>query len=336
MAINGMQVKFKEGEILFKEGEPGGDLFVISSGELEVYRERKGRRYTLTKVGPGEILGAMTATNERTRTASVVALTAVEATHIKKQVLTKVLDELPRWAHVLIDDLIKRVSAADENIIAITDDYLGALDNDLDIFHSAMKLARSFVSLGDLFEKNIENKKVIDIEECFKRISAVFKGNTEQYRLVLDTMVESRLLPLMPTMVSGRFMLREDLPNMTVFIRLLGEYMTKEYREENPMPLTAGEREYFSALTTISEDATANVKITTIDVASALREQSCTGLFRDYLKRGAAFNLFRITDDDPPLVEFIPQQLKVKIACYDVMAKIGKQIKKRTPKTLIY
>ena len=184
MAISGIQVKFKEGDILFKEGDPGGDLYVILSGEVEVYRERKGRRYALTRVKAGEILGAMTATNDKARTASVVAVGDVETTFIRRQILTKVLDELPKWAHVLINDLVKRVTSADEHIISVTDDYLGAVNNDLDIFHSAMKLARGFLSLGDLFEKSIENKKVIDIEACHKRIASIFKGNSEQYNII--------------------------------------------------------------------------------------------------------------------------------------------------------
>ena len=69
----GNEKTYPAGTLLFKEGDKGGDTYIITKGEVEVFRLRNEREWQLAVGGAGEILGAMTATTQGPRTASARA-----------------------------------------------------------------------------------------------------------------------------------------------------------------------------------------------------------------------------------------------------------------------
>lgn len=62
--------RFSEGDILFKEGDPGTSMYILDSGVVEISKE--GR--VLTKLSKGSIFGEMSLFEAEARSASVTAL----------------------------------------------------------------------------------------------------------------------------------------------------------------------------------------------------------------------------------------------------------------------
>ena len=110
-------VKYRLGEVLFKEGDVGGDLYVIRSGRVRVYRERNNLEVMLADVGPGEVIGTMTLLNNEPRTASVRALEPVEAVVRSASVFASNIKDLPKWAVAVLKDLTARVKNANEMLV---------------------------------------------------------------------------------------------------------------------------------------------------------------------------------------------------------------------------
>ena len=54
--MQGAQVEFPAGTVIFKEGDPGGDLFFVREGEIEVYKVSSGIDVHLALLKTGEIL----------------------------------------------------------------------------------------------------------------------------------------------------------------------------------------------------------------------------------------------------------------------------------------
>jgi CRP-like cAMP-binding protein len=61
------------GEYLMRRGEPGGDLYLIESGGLEVVDNRSSPEVVISTVGPGALVGEMAFLDEMPRTADVRA-----------------------------------------------------------------------------------------------------------------------------------------------------------------------------------------------------------------------------------------------------------------------
>ena len=64
-----------EGTVLFREGEPARNLFVLESGSLDVVREKGDGEIVLWKIRPGESFGEMSFIDMQPRSATVRATT---------------------------------------------------------------------------------------------------------------------------------------------------------------------------------------------------------------------------------------------------------------------
>ena len=67
------QVKYKGGDIIFKEGDPSDFVYKIVSGEVEVFMESGGKPVILGLMRAGEFLGEMGIVDDQPRSASARA-----------------------------------------------------------------------------------------------------------------------------------------------------------------------------------------------------------------------------------------------------------------------
>ena len=107
--VTGEKSSYAAGQVLFKEGDPGGDLFLIKSGQIEVYREQNNARIRLAVLEKGEILGVMTCLTRDPRLASARALTDVEALIVKQAGFNNLIASTPKWVKTVIKDFIVRI-----------------------------------------------------------------------------------------------------------------------------------------------------------------------------------------------------------------------------------
>jgi len=62
------------GTVLFREGEPGHDMYVIQAGRVELLRKVKDRESVLAVLPPGEFFGEMAILNNRPRSATAIVV----------------------------------------------------------------------------------------------------------------------------------------------------------------------------------------------------------------------------------------------------------------------
>jgi uncharacterized membrane protein len=73
-------VHIPAGELVFQVNDPGGTMFVIRQGRVEVFfKDDTGERLVLETPGPGEVFGEISFLDGGSRTASVVVLEDLEA-----------------------------------------------------------------------------------------------------------------------------------------------------------------------------------------------------------------------------------------------------------------
>jgi len=93
--------KFKKGELIIKEGEYSDSMFLIKSGEVEVYIEKYGVKKVLSILTEGDFFGEIALLTGQKRTANVIAKTDVEVLELTK----KDIDEIMKHHPVLLDVL---------------------------------------------------------------------------------------------------------------------------------------------------------------------------------------------------------------------------------------
>jgi uncharacterized membrane protein len=92
-------VRFAAGAVLWNYGDPGGALYVIKTGEVEIFfKDDTGTRIVLETARPGEHIGEISLLDGGPRTASAVALADVEAVRVDRDDLDKLLRRHPTAA----------------------------------------------------------------------------------------------------------------------------------------------------------------------------------------------------------------------------------------------
>ena len=107
--------KLASGETLFKAGEPGDSLFVVRSGEVELYiKDTTGQKIVLTVVGKGEIFGELALLHSGARTATAVALDNTDLLELDREDLLLLFQRTPDAALALLAAMGHMTRKADE------------------------------------------------------------------------------------------------------------------------------------------------------------------------------------------------------------------------------
>jgi len=91
-----VEKRFKQGEVIFRQGDIGDRLYVIAKGEVEVVREDPEKGETvLARLGPGEYFGEMALLSKAPRNATIRAVTDVETLTIHRDDFSSLYTHIP-------------------------------------------------------------------------------------------------------------------------------------------------------------------------------------------------------------------------------------------------
>jgi len=93
------EVRFPEGHAIFSAGDPGDCLYIINTGEVEIYfKDATGVKIVLETPGPGEFFGELSLLDNGSRTANALARTDISALRVDQQDLDQLFSRHPRAA----------------------------------------------------------------------------------------------------------------------------------------------------------------------------------------------------------------------------------------------
>lgn len=105
---------FESGQVVFKEGEPGIEAYLIRSGFVSIRKTDADRDIELASRGPGEIIGEMALLDHRPRSATVVAKGPLEVEVITHKSLDEMLEHAPEPLVKIINQLLQRLRDVNE------------------------------------------------------------------------------------------------------------------------------------------------------------------------------------------------------------------------------
>ncbi|HZX89283.1 MAG TPA: cyclic nucleotide-binding domain-containing protein [Rudaea sp.] len=85
-------VEVAAGAAVFREGDSGGDMFIIESGQIDIVRKARGDEPIAT-LGPGDFFGEMAILEDQPRFAGAVAKTNVRLLRIERSAFADVLKQ---------------------------------------------------------------------------------------------------------------------------------------------------------------------------------------------------------------------------------------------------
>lgn len=100
---------FEPGDVIFKEGDPGEEAYLILKGLVKISRQHKNKRVVVNQLGADQIFGEMAILAGEPRAATAEALEPTEVFVITEEKLNENLSQHLAIVKNLIDQLIERM-----------------------------------------------------------------------------------------------------------------------------------------------------------------------------------------------------------------------------------
>jgi signal transduction histidine kinase len=111
------EVHLKAGDILFTEGSPGGQAYVIQEGQIEIFTQFAGRKVSLAVRQPGEVIGEISLLESSPRTASGQAITDCSLISIDHELLDGLLNTSPSAARTMLKTIVMRLQSTEATLL---------------------------------------------------------------------------------------------------------------------------------------------------------------------------------------------------------------------------
>jgi CRP/FNR family transcriptional regulator, cyclic AMP receptor protein len=108
--------EFPRGTVLFREGEPGREMFVVQSGLVTITKRAGGAEQVLSTLGQGEFFGEMSILTSQARTATAVVAEDARLLVIDSGTFESMVRNNAEIAVRLVKKLAERLAAADDLI----------------------------------------------------------------------------------------------------------------------------------------------------------------------------------------------------------------------------
>jgi CRP/FNR family cyclic AMP-dependent transcriptional regulator len=106
---------FKEGETIFHYGDPGGEIFILRSGRVELFVEStEGQKIILSENEKGDVIGELSFLDGGSRTATALASEDTQMLAMHRDRLLEFIDKHPHAAMDLLTVVGRRLRATDE------------------------------------------------------------------------------------------------------------------------------------------------------------------------------------------------------------------------------
>ncbi|MCS7299714.1 MAG: Crp/Fnr family transcriptional regulator [Spirochaetia bacterium] len=144
------EVRFKEGDIIFCEFEPGEEMYVIKEGKVRITKIQNNKEKTIDIIGPGEIFGEMALIDNDKRTATIIAETDVVLIRVDRNNFETLAKNNPPWALKLLKNFSRRIYDAKRKlrILSIKDYDTRVLETLIMLSEGIAKENEKIVSLN--------------------------------------------------------------------------------------------------------------------------------------------------------------------------------------------
>ena len=127
----------KRGQVLFREGELGEEMFVVRRGSIVISKPVTGRvEQVLARIGPGDFFGEMSLFDRSPRSATVQSDSDATLLVLDRGAMSRLTEQSPRAAaaffYVLVQVFIERLRASGDLVAEVTRWGLEATGLDLD------------------------------------------------------------------------------------------------------------------------------------------------------------------------------------------------------------
>ncbi|MBY9079093.1 Crp/Fnr family transcriptional regulator [Paenibacillus sp. HN-1] len=174
---------YKKNTMIFFEGDPGNELYIIKSGSVKIYRNSDSREIILKVFRDGDLFGEMAMLEEeRLRSASAETMEACELLIMRKREFVELLTSRPQLMLRLLSLFMERLRRADDLI-----EHLSFLD-------VRSRVIQLLLDLSEQHGRPSDAGTVIDVRMTHQQLAGMAGTGREAVTKVLSELQSKNLL----------------------------------------------------------------------------------------------------------------------------------------------
>ena len=103
------QENHKDGDVIFDEGSSGDWIYVVMSGEVEIFKSIRGKKIVVETLHEGDVFGEVSFIDKQPRSAGARAKGETAVGIFDKNYLTEQYNKLPNNMRVVFHSLARRL-----------------------------------------------------------------------------------------------------------------------------------------------------------------------------------------------------------------------------------
>jgi CRP/FNR family transcriptional regulator, cyclic AMP receptor protein len=175
---------FSQGEILFREGDPATDAYLLHGGRVRLLKRVRMVERSLSVLKAGDLFGEGALLDGAVRTSTAVALSEGIALVLDRVALRTIVERFPSLSERILSQLVRRLRDAEDQI-----EVLMLRDTQSKVISALLKMARATSGAADLSVSPVELSSRVGLDvETVKR--AVQRLRDQQYVKIVGERVE--------------------------------------------------------------------------------------------------------------------------------------------------
>ncbi len=179
---SGFEKQLNTGEVLFKDGDRGDEMYLIKSGKIRISKSAGEVEKTLAVLKEGDFFGEMSVIDGSPRSATATAIEPAELVIFDREVFMNQVRENPLIEYVL-HTLIRRLRDADEQI-----KFLLIKNEEKRLIAMFLTKARE----GTQTDKGI----LIDFSFSYENLADLVGTTIEKTKSIVDNLLKTNLITI--------------------------------------------------------------------------------------------------------------------------------------------
>jgi CRP-like cAMP-binding protein len=194
MSQQGTTIKLNPGQSIFNKGDPGGDLYFIKSGTVEVFTISDNQEVHLATLTSGEVLGVLTCLSQEKRMASARANDEVVAVKVSQKNFATLMEKLPKWMNIVLKEFTLRLNQMDDLYAEQVTENKSLSGQSISILFIASQLADTIGVLSDFISQEYKGNKVVYVDRLIEMASNMLGFSPTQLEKILTTYKDCGLI----------------------------------------------------------------------------------------------------------------------------------------------
>lgn len=316
------------GDILFHEGDPGGDLFFIEDGEIDIFTQKDGQEIVLSTMTRGEIIGVMTCMTSEARMASARAKTRVVCKKVPHESIRKVLAALPNWMKIVIKEFSLRLTQMNKVYSDSVLEIRRLKETQVSSIFYGAQISAAFAAIAEYFAIDGDNYKIVVIEDVLNKLESVLNLEKERLDRIFAVILEAGLLRLEMEPDKKRTVARlENAQKLAYFAQFVRESKHGPAKKLLKARFSNKETRVMSGIVKLAVRLDMNLekpcRFKISDLERTLEKSTGIKFERDCLKKGETLKLLAVEGgEDAEEVVFRPSHLGRTVACIEAVRKL--------------